>query len=191
MLGLLSQGPSYGYELKANFEQAVGPHWGDLNIGQLYQVLERLERDELVLGGTVVQTGKPDKIVYRITKQGREELEHWLASPTVRRPGYRDELFLKVFVAARSGSGTLRSLLATQRAACMAELAALTRVSNPDASPITDLLLKVASIHTEASLRVIEAAEERAPTLVAAIRAHASASPRPVPNQRSRRESSA
>jgi DNA-binding PadR family transcriptional regulator len=55
VLGLLADGPSYGYELKANFERAIGPQWGELNIGHLYQVLERLERDGLVLWKDVPQ----------------------------------------------------------------------------------------------------------------------------------------
>ena len=45
VLSLLVDGPSYGYELKGAFERSVGPQWGALNIGHLYQVLDRLSRD--------------------------------------------------------------------------------------------------------------------------------------------------
>ena len=48
VLALLRDGPSHGYELKAAFEAAIGPQWGALNIGHLYQVLDRLSRDGLV-----------------------------------------------------------------------------------------------------------------------------------------------
>ena len=48
VLALLEEGDSYGYELRAQFRQMVRPQWGDLNIGHLYQVLERLVRDGLV-----------------------------------------------------------------------------------------------------------------------------------------------
>ena len=48
VLALLAEGESYGYELKGDFEASIGPQWGGLNIGHLYQVLDRLVRDGLV-----------------------------------------------------------------------------------------------------------------------------------------------
>ena len=41
VLALLSDKPAHGYELKNSFEQAVGDQWGGLNIGHLYQILDR------------------------------------------------------------------------------------------------------------------------------------------------------
>ena len=95
VLALLATGASYGYELKARFEQSVGPQWGELNIGHLYQVLDRLERDTLVTKRVVPQADRPDRVVYRLTRAGTKELESWLEKPFVR-PAYRDELFLKL-----------------------------------------------------------------------------------------------
>jgi hypothetical protein len=46
VLSLLADKPAHGYELRNSFEQAVGDQWGGLNIGHLYQILERLSRDE-------------------------------------------------------------------------------------------------------------------------------------------------
>jgi DNA-binding PadR family transcriptional regulator len=42
VLALLASKPAHGYELKRSFEQAVGDQWGGLNIGRLYQILDRL-----------------------------------------------------------------------------------------------------------------------------------------------------
>ena len=39
VLALLDDGPTYGYELKAKFEAAIGPQWGQLNMGRLYHTL--------------------------------------------------------------------------------------------------------------------------------------------------------
>ena len=47
LLALLDDTPSYGYQLKADFEAAAGGAWA-LNIGQVYTSLQRLERDGLV-----------------------------------------------------------------------------------------------------------------------------------------------
>ena len=70
VLALLESGPSHGYELKTAFDTAVGPQWGALNIGHLYQVLERLSRDGLVTSERRPQAVKPDRVVYEITAAG-------------------------------------------------------------------------------------------------------------------------
>ncbi|MGH3199185.1 MAG: PadR family transcriptional regulator, partial [Streptosporangiaceae bacterium] len=48
VLALLAAEPAHGYALKGSFEQAVGEPWGGLNIGHLYQILDRLARDGLI-----------------------------------------------------------------------------------------------------------------------------------------------
>src|SRR5262245_59691359 len=96
VLALLDDEPSYGYELKSAFEAAIGPQWGALNIGHLYQVLDRLQRDGLVSSYRIEQSAKPDRVMYSITDAGRAELAEWLTSPTPRVGGYRDDFFLKM-----------------------------------------------------------------------------------------------
>src|SRR5438105_2719005 len=103
VLALLHDRPAYGYELKSAFERDIGPQWGELNIGHLYQVLQRLVRDGHVTKRAVPQSDRPDKIVYRLTASGRRELEQWLGQPFVHQSGYRDDFFLKLFAAARLG----------------------------------------------------------------------------------------
>ena len=47
ILGLLAEEPLHGYEVKARFEAMVGHTW-EVNIGQIYSTMQRLERDNLV-----------------------------------------------------------------------------------------------------------------------------------------------
>jgi DNA-binding PadR family transcriptional regulator len=162
VLAMLAAGPSHGYELKAAFEEAIGPQWGELNIGHLYQVLDRLVRDGLVTRRPVPQHGRPDRIDYRLTKAGRRELDGWLGEPFVPQGGYRDELFLKIFAAARAGDVQLRETIRTQRRAFMSELSSLGELRNEHREdPLVALLIEAAVLHTHASLRVLDAAEER------------------------------
>src|SRR5918912_478683 len=163
VLALLADGPGHGYELKAQFEESVGPQWGDLNIGHLYQVLDRLVRDGLVTRRSVRQEGRPDKVVYRLTEPGRAELERWLGAPFVRQGGYRDDFFLKLFAASRLGGEWVDAVLRVQREAYLAELASLTRLrAEHGEEPLVDLLIEAAILHTDANLRVVELAEEKA-----------------------------
>jgi DNA-binding PadR family transcriptional regulator len=166
VLALLAEGDSYGYELRAEFERAVGPQWGELNIGHLYQVLERLVRDGLVTRREVAQRRLPDRVVYRITKHGRAELERWLETPFVRQSGYRDDFFLKLLAASRLGRRELDRVLRTQRAAYLSELGALGSLRTDHArAPLVELLIDAAIAHTEANLKTLERAEERAEAL--------------------------
>jgi DNA-binding PadR family transcriptional regulator len=167
VLGLLTDGPSYGYELKANFERAIGPQWGDLNVGHLYQVLDRLERDGMVTRRKRHQAERPDRVVLRLTQQGRGELTRWLKEPFIRQGGYRDDFFLKVFVASRLSSHTLQDVLRIQRESCLSELSVLAdhRRAHRD-DPLVSLLIEAALLHAKANLRVVDAAESRISELV-------------------------
>lgn len=170
VLGLLAEGPSYGYELKARFHEAVGPQWGDLNIGHLYQILDRLMRDGYVSRRAFSQPDRPDRLVYRLTKAGRQELDAWLAQPSVRQSGYRDDFFLKLFVATRLGPDRLRSVLAEQRGVYLAELSALGELrKRHKQEPLVSLLIEAAILHTEANLKVVERADDHVETLTASL----------------------
>ncbi len=168
VLSLLSDGESYGYELRAEFERAIGPQWGQLNIGHLYQVLDRLVRDGLVTRHEVEQRRLPDRVVYRLTKAGRDELERWLETPFVRQSGYRDDFFLKLLAASRLGRKQLDVVLRTQRSAYLAELGALSelRAAHKD-EPLIELLIAGAARHTEANLATLEQAARNAAKLTA------------------------
>jgi len=76
-LALLTQKPMYGYEIKESFEQMVSNHW-QLNFGQVYTTLSRLERDKFVYMEEIQQSERPDKKVYYITEAGKEYLNKWL-----------------------------------------------------------------------------------------------------------------
>src|SRR5437868_3987503 len=77
MLALLSEGPSYGLQLREEFEARTGDVW-PLNVGQVYTTLQRLERD-----GLVVSEGDDDgpQKAFRITAEGIRELDAWLRTP--------------------------------------------------------------------------------------------------------------
>lgn len=166
VLALLVQNPSYGYELKSRFQESVGPQWGDLNIGHLYQILDRLERDKFVSKRVVAQDDRPDRVVYRLTRAGRTELDRWLETPFVRS-AYRDDFFLKLFAASKLGRQPVDTLVRVQREAYLGELSALSKLRRTHRDdPLVSLLIEAAILHTKADLRLVELAETASPTLV-------------------------
>ena len=168
ILSLLAGGESYGYVLKGAFERTAGPQWGELNIGHLYQVLDRLKRDGLV---TVVraerQPRRPDRLIYAITDAGREELERWLATPSPPAAGYRDDLYLKLSAAARAGRTALAAVVRREREALLGELHAL-RALTAEGDPLSALLTEGAALQVESRLRLLDLAEQDAAALAAA-----------------------
>src|SRR6476620_4218551 len=96
LLALLEQGPMYGYQLRAEFEQRTGATW-PLNVGQVYTTLARLERDGLVESTGADEDG-PQKN-FRITALGQSELADWLRTPPDLTSPPRDELVIKVLIA--------------------------------------------------------------------------------------------
>ena len=74
ILAILSEGQSYGYAIIKRVEELSGGHlqWTD---GMLYPVLHRLERQGHVAAKwSASETGRRRKY-YRITKEGRAQLE--------------------------------------------------------------------------------------------------------------------
>ena len=130
MLALLEQGPMYGYQLRAEFEQRTGETW-PLNIGQVYTTLSRLERDGLV---EVVDHGGADDpasdrhVSYRATEAGRSEVSAWFTTPVPRSQPPRDELAIKLAIAVTLPGVDVSKLIQKQRSATMSALQDYTRL---------------------------------------------------------------
>lgn len=121
LLAILDQGPCYGYQLRAEFDRRTGSTW-PLNVGQIYNTLDRLERDGLVSKGDADDQGH---VYWRITDAGSAEVRDWLASPVQRSGGTRDELAIKLAVAVTLPGVDASTVIDAQRGASLAQLAQL------------------------------------------------------------------
>jgi DNA-binding PadR family transcriptional regulator len=177
VLALLDDGPTHGYELKGRFEAAIGPQWGRLNIGHLYQTLDRLSRDGYVTSERVPNDVRPDRRVFALTDAGREELARWLEQPAERTTGYRDELFFKLLVASRAGAETVVEVVSRQRAYQLGQLRTLSDLRRDHSDqPLIALLIDAARLHNEADLGLLDLADAARHALAAAARATIAAS---------------
>jgi DNA-binding PadR family transcriptional regulator len=178
VLALLAAKPAHGYELKTSFEQAVGDQWGGLNIGHLYQILDRLSRDGLIESQRQPQQVKPDRVIHRLTPAGRAELDRWLSEPAIPARGYRDDFFLKIMAAVRSGDpATLSAVLSRQRACLLRQLHALAAArATTSTTAVESLLITAAELHIRADLGVVDAAETTLTTDPALVSEQASSS---------------
>ena len=95
VLALLAlEGERSGYDLLKHVGTAIGYIWAPAR-SQLYALLPRLVKDGLAHGRTVVQSDRPDKTLYRISKDGRRALDSWLETVD---PSNRDAFHLRLFV---------------------------------------------------------------------------------------------
>lgn len=159
LLALLAEAPTHGYQLKTAFERRTGGSWA-LNIGQVYTTLQRLERDGLVAAGPVVG----DRQEYRITTQGRAQLDEWFAAPVVPEGPSRDELTIKVLLAVAARDVDVTAVIQRQRTATLEQLQAYTRrkaQADPDRDIAWLVLLDALIFKAEAEVRWLDACEAR------------------------------
>src|SRR5579862_5296370 len=120
VLALLAiEGETSGYNLGRLVQRSIGQVWTPARSG-LYATLPRLARSELVRYRVVVQTTRPDKRLYRITRTGRQALKAWLETV---EPGARDTFFLKLFVGGLTDTDVLLEQVAQFRSDAEARLA--------------------------------------------------------------------
>src|SRR5258707_1637901 len=99
LLGLLTEQPKHGYELKLEAERLLG-RGADLNPGQLYPLLRKLADQQLIAGERIEQEDRPDKRVFTLTEAGARDLATWFDEPGPPHAG-RPTPFLRFIVPSR------------------------------------------------------------------------------------------
>ncbi len=163
LLAILAQGPCYGYQLRSEFDRRTGSTW-PLNVGQIYNTLDRLERDGLVAKGETDQQGH---VYYEITDAGSLEVSAWLRAPVLRSQGTRDELAIKLAVAATLPGVDVGAVIGTQRRAARErrdELGSAEYTGTDSSGPAVlawELVVEAMALQVEAELRWLDNVEKR------------------------------
>ena len=83
ILGLLNYSPMTGYDLSKSFQNSLNHFW-QAQTSQIYRELREMEKLGWIASETVIQTDKPNKNVFSLTKSGKEELLRWIAEDSMR-----------------------------------------------------------------------------------------------------------
>ncbi len=160
LLALLSEGPKYGLQLREEFESGTGEVW-PLNVGQVYKTLDRLQRDGLAESHGTGQDGPQKR--YRITHRGEEALADWLRTPPDLTCPPRDELGMKVLVAARVPGTHAHEVIQAHRVYLLELMQQWTRLKEGEARDDLSLALVVDAelFRLDAVIRWLDAAEVR------------------------------
>ena len=74
ILRLLMSKDMYGYELDRLIEENRIRQWADIGFSSIYNILNKLERKELVTAYHNKQPGSPERKMYQISRHGKNEL---------------------------------------------------------------------------------------------------------------------
>ncbi|MCB1695841.1 MAG: PadR family transcriptional regulator [Halioglobus sp.] len=109
-----------GYELARDFETSLGFFW-QASHQQIYLELRKLADKHWLSKRAVSQHGKPNKIVYGMTRAGREALAEWVFSST-RNQAAKDDLLVKLYNLNSDNSSHLSGEITARREEMMRRL---------------------------------------------------------------------
>lgn len=163
LLAILSLGECHGYQLKHELTSRTGSVL-DVNIGQIYSTLSRLERDGLVKQKTLTPS-KDGQQLFVITEAGRTEANAWLFDPIADDRDVRNDLATKLALAVTLPGIDVAQILRKQRATDIQKLQALTlakRRAQPEspAELAAVLMTDRAIFNLEAELRWLDHIEK-------------------------------
>lgn len=158
LLGLISREPSYGYDLKNEYDRYFGSQ-KPLAFGQVYATLARMIRDELIEMLCEESGAGPDRKKYKITGAGQQKVESWLFTPQVPAATLQSDLFAKIVVALLIDDDAGR-LLELQRQKHMSRMREMTRLKR-EGDLLQVMMCDHGLFHIEADLRWIDLTEAR------------------------------
>ena len=128
-----------GLELARDFEASLGLFWRASH-QQIYQELHKLADKKWLNKREVKQSGKPNKIIYGLTKLGRDALADWVLGGTKMQPA-KDELLVKLYNLDPSNAAHLAGEIAERREEMMRvlylyEKIRLTHYNDPASLPV-------------------------------------------------------
>lgn len=97
ILGLLNYGPTTGYDLDKIFKGSLNFFW-QAQTSQIYRELNAMEKQGWITAETVIQTDKPNKKIFTMTAEGKQELLRWLGYNSIEEDiRVRDPFLVKMF----------------------------------------------------------------------------------------------
>jgi len=160
VLGLLGMKPMSGYDIKAAVDRTIRHFWA-ASYGQIYPELKRLEEAGWIAGKDASQ-GERARRVYKITAQGRRELDGWLHGYETRIE-MRDESLLRLFFADALPPDEALGLLVARREGYRMMLAYLRSLDDGQGAdpPFVDLVYRWALDYCEWGIEWCDRQERR------------------------------
>ena len=125
ILGLLSDHPMTGYDLKLVFDKEMNSFW-PAQLSQIYRELSALETKGLLKSKLHAQETRPDRRVYVLTDDGKRKFAEWMGLfPQSLVSPFRDEFSLRLYFGSHLPREELQFQLRRFIREKQAEIAAL------------------------------------------------------------------
>ncbi len=166
LLGLLATDARHGYDLKRSHDELF-PSSRPVAFGQIYATLARLQKKGHVEAVDVEKTDGPERTIYGLTQDGRDELAQWLESVEEPAPFVSNPLALKATMALLAADADVAaSYLSRQRTAHVKRMRHYTAVKTKADASLSDVLAAdFVLAHLDADLRWLETAIDRIASL--------------------------
>jgi DNA-binding PadR family transcriptional regulator len=157
MTALLEEDLS-GYELAKRFDNSLGYFWRASH-QQIYKELRKMAESTWVSATSVAQSGKPDKVIYKLTPQGKENLDQWVRAAG-KTPSAKDDFLVKLFNVGHSDVAPILAELENRQRASQERLTLFLQIrrkhpiaaeSLPDSQKGRYLTLMLGIRHEEAN----------------------------------------
>ena len=160
ILGLISFGEMSGYDVKRFADRSIGYFFWSPASSQIYAELPRLRSVGLVREREVQQERRPDKRLYRITRDGEQTLQRWLERSDVAPDMSKSPFLLKLFFGRLTPVETLIPQLEERRRQAQESLAQFKEIERHIADRedrfFPYLTLKCGIAHVRANLQWAE-----------------------------------
>ena len=159
VLAMLAKEPSSGSRLRTRLNDALGPLGEDVNDGQIYVTLSRLEKAGFIARRGTETAPEAGRKIYELTAAGQERVAEWLSEVTWPKPDLA-EFHLKLVAAAQAGLADPIGIVDAQRRELIRRLWEVERaaMAEPEGSQ-AGLLLEGIVLRLQADLRWLEACE--------------------------------
>lgn len=109
ILGILSEKPHSGYDIKRHFEEYFS-FFFDASFGTIYPTLSKMEKLGLISREAVRQEGKPDKNMFTITPEGEQHFQKYLRQPAEKEV-LRSDFLMHLYFGDMADEETMDRLL--------------------------------------------------------------------------------
>jgi len=107
ILVALTDGAKSGYDIAKQFDDSTGFFWRARH-SQIYRELGKLKERGWATAKEYVQSGKPNRIVFSITKEGRAGLVEWSRRPSDVQE-LKDDFLVQLYAAEHIDIDALRA----------------------------------------------------------------------------------
>lgn len=129
ILGLLTYQPMTGYDVGKLFNRSLSFFW-QCQTSQIYRELNTMETLKWVSSNLEIQTTKPNKKIYTITNEGKEELIRWVSEMNIASAmTVKSEFLMKLFFFAKIDKSLAINVLSAFASACEQALAQMQSVN--------------------------------------------------------------